>query len=159
MHRKAAASLSDAVFIADFATHTELQSKGILQPIGDSTGYIVQSMNYGTPYLHKEAVAMLEEIEERFVKGLKEANLPKAQFVISSASRTEEQQDRLRGRNRNATKGTSSHSYGASIDIPRVIGTRCSESRTILVKILSEMQAEKKLYLCPESNTIHVTVR
>jgi hypothetical protein len=159
LHRKSASKLTDAALISDFETQIELQSKGILVPIGDSTGYLVESMNYGSPYLHQEALEMLEEIEERYLQRQQELNLPIARFVISSAARTEEQQEALRGKTSAATKGTSSHSYGASIDIPKIIGKRCSESRELLLQILEEMQLEKKIYLCPESTTIHVTAR
>ena len=159
LHRKSASELTDAALISDFETQIELQSKGILVPIANSTGYLVKSMNYGSPYLHREALEMLEEIEERYLKRQQELNLPIARFVISSAARTEDQQEALRGKTSAATKGISSHSYGASIDIPKIIGKRCSESRDILLQVLEEMQLEKKVYLCPESTTIHVTAR
>ena len=110
LHRKAGAALQNAELISDFEHQLELQSKDILVPIGDSEGYLVQSMNHGSPYLHKDALEMLNEIEERFIKKQEENNLPKAQFVISSAVRTEIQQKKLSKRNRNATKGISSHS-------------------------------------------------
>ena len=159
LHRKSASELTDAALISDFETQIELQSQGTLVPIGNSTGYLVESMNHGSPYLHQEALKMLEEIEERYLQRQQELNLPIAPFVISSAARTEEQQEVLRGKTSAATKGISSHSYGASIDIPKIIGKRCSESRDLLLQILEEMQLEKKIYLCPESTTIHVTAR
>lgn len=159
LHRKSASKLEKAELISDFEHQLELQSKEILVPIGNSKGYIVQSMNHGSPYLHKDAVTMLDEIEERYLQKQIENNLPVEQFVISSAARTHKQQKNLAKRNRNATKGVSSHSYGASIDIPRIIGKRCSENRTLLLEVLEEMQKEKKVYLTPESITIHVTAR
>ena len=159
LHRKAGAHLTDSELISNFEHQLELQSKEVLVSIGDSKGYIVQSMHYGSPVLHKDALKMLTEIEKRFLQKQVENNLPRAQFVISSAARTAEQQKQLSKKNRNATKGVSSHSYGASIDIPRIVGKKCKENRALLQLVLEEMQKENKVYLTPESVTIHVTAR
>ena len=59
-----------------------------------------------------------------------------------------------------ATKGTSTHSYGVSFDINTVVGDNgyCERRTQVLKKILTEMQKEGKILLCPESKCIHVTV-
>ena len=80
--------------------------------------------------------------------------------MITSATRTETQQHVLRLRSsETATSGRSTHSYGASIDIARIYGQECEKGREVLTQVLKELQEHKYLYLCPESVTIHVTVR
>ena len=116
--------------------------------------------NYGSPYVHKRTYEIIKEIESRFLEISKEQELSKMKFQIASALRTEEQQIRIRKKYpRQNTKGISSHSYGASIDISAVRGRDCEIGRIYLGKILQDMQKEKQIYLTPESTTIHVTAR
>ena len=136
-----------------------LIEQGVLIKIPASKNYIVQSMNYGSPYVHVDLAARLQELEERFRKKQEEHKISDVRFVVSSAYRTTSDQDRLRKINNSAAKGTSSHSYGASLDIPRLRGDSCKSARPLFAEVLREMQKEKKLYLCPESKTIHITAR
>ena len=136
-----------------------LIEQGILIKIPSSKNYIVQSMQYGSPYVHVTLAARMQEIEERFLKKQQEEKISGVRFVVSSAYRTTSDQKRLRKRNTSAAKGTSSHSYGASLDIPRLQGDSCTAARPLFAEVLREMQKEEKLYLCPESKTIHITVR
>jgi uncharacterized protein YcbK (DUF882 family) len=159
LHRKAGAKLSE-ISTAESSKERDLfVQKGILLPLSNTKGYHVQKMNYGSPYVHKDMHARIEEIERRFSKKQKEKGISGVQFVITSAYRTTSDQKRLRKVNRSATNGISSHSYGASIDIAKLRGKHCRIATSLFAEVLVELQKEKKIYLCPESKTIHVTIR
>lgn len=122
-------------------------------------GFSVQKMNYGSPFVHKKMLARLQEIQNRFKEKQKKNGLSNIHIVITSAYRTTSDQKRLRKVNSSATNNTSSHSYGASVDIARLSGKGCKKARPLFQEVLQEMQHEKKLYLCPESKTLHITIR
>lgn len=158
-HRKSGKNLPDMNLIEDNTVHKKLVNDGILVRIRKSDGYQVQPMSYGSPYVHKDMFAVLTELEQEFIKEVAKSGYTKSRFSISSASRTSKQQTELGKINPSATKGDSSHSYGASVDIFQVVGHNCEETRTILANLLIKFQKEKKLYLTPESKTIHITIR
>lgn len=159
LHREAAKKLSDDHYLLNNQVQQELQKQQLSQKISNSAGKKVQQMFYGTPYLHPNAIAVIDEIEAEFVAKLQEKGLPSHHFVISSASRTDEKQRSLTKVNANATMGKSAHSYGAAIDIPYVTGPQCYAAGDILADILLKYRRANRVYLTPESNTIHVTVR
>ena len=137
----------------------QLIKKGNLVPLSNSSGYLVQKMDYGSPYLHPEMLTRIHELETRFLEKLEENHLSGIKFVITSAFRTTADQKRLQKINSAAWKGTSTHSYGTSVDIAQLKGNNCALAKPLFREILNEMQKEKKFYLIPESKTIHITFR
>ena len=79
-----------------------------------SRGYRLQTLEYSRPYLVKKARTTLENMAAKF------ATDTKSFFVVSSVTRTLEDQCRLRKVNSNAALGISSHNYGAAFDISYV---------------------------------------
>ncbi|MEP0711605.1 MAG: DUF5715 family protein, partial [Algoriphagus sp.] len=86
-------------------------------------------------------------------------------FMLTSVTRTPEQQKSLRRRNKNATSGESSHSYGVSFDISyiRFNGKKNwnREKQKKLEKVLAEFQDAGKILFIKErkQSCYHVTVR
>ena len=159
-HRKAGSMLKGAKYVKDNRLKIQLVDSGVLVRLWNQEGFVIAKMNYGSPYVHKRTYEIIKDIESRFLEVIKEQDLSKMKFQIASALRTEEQQIRIRKKYpRQATKGISSHSYGASIDISAVRGKDCELGRIYLGKILQDMQRENRIYLTPESTTIHVTAR
>lgn len=158
LHREAGEQLPGITLAHNRTQQRKLIQKEVLVSIKNQ-GYSVQKMNYGTPYVHKEMQSILTELQTRFEEKQKEKALHNIDFVITSAYRTTSDQKRLQKINRNATKKTSSHSYGASVDIAKLAGKSCKQAVPLFQEVLTEMQTEKKIYLCPESNTIHITAR
>ena len=158
-HRNSGKRLPGMELIADEDVQTKLIDNGTLVKIRNSDGYRVNSMDYGSPYLHKDMHTLVTELEQDFIKEVEKSGFSKSRFVISSASRTEVQQQALRKKNPSATKGESSHSYGASLDIFQVTGKDCAQTKIILADLIISYQKQKKLYLTPESKTIHITIR
>jgi hypothetical protein len=93
-----------------------LAESGRLVNIGNSPGYHVRPMRSGVPYVTPDTAALLDIIAERFQSALAETGLPPYKFVVTSATRTEEDQRRLRRTNGNAA-AVSSHQFGTTVDI------------------------------------------
>ena len=152
--------IKDIRYVKDNKSKSQLIESGILVKLWDEDGFVIAKMNYGSPYVHKKTYEIIKEIESRFLEVIKKQELSEMKFQIASALRTEEQQVRIRKKYpKQATNGISSHSYGASVDISAVRGKDCEIGRIYLGKILQDMQKEKRIYLTPESTTIHVTAR
>ena len=157
-HRAQAHKLKDIKPVETNAERDAYVEKSVLVPLKDTDGWVVKSMDYGSPFVHSKLYQKLEMIEQRFAEKQQEHNLSDIRFVISSAYRTIDDQERLRKVNRNATVD-SSHSYGASIDISHIKGKDCEQATELFQETLNELQKEKQLWLCPESITMHVTLR
>lgn len=141
----------------------------LYQKIHDSTlvdvsqgrGYRVDSLTHSFPFITPDSKAVLEELGKAYEALAGEGNF----FTVSSATRTESQQKALKRRNRNATDGNSSHSYGISFDISyiRFNGIRewDGKAQQYLEKVLNHFQQTGKIYVIKErrQSCYHVTVR
>lgn len=154
---------------ADFlADRDSLLECGALVYVPDTIGYRKKSAKYSYPYLTPEAYNVLNELSDRFQQKLKARRQPAYSLYLTSCLRTEESQIRLRKGNKNATKDTTSHLYGASFDISYWEFVRNSTGRAssykhiqnILAKTISEMREEKKFLVIKENGQFcfHITV-
>jgi len=124
-----------------------------------SRGYRLQALEYSRPYLVKKARTTLERMANKF------ATDTKSFFVVSSVTRTLEDQCRLRKVNSNASLGISSHNYGAAFDISYVrfdhklkVNPKLEKE---LEKVLTEYKNLGKIFYIKEKqqSCYHVTVR
>lgn len=124
-----------------------------------SRGYRLQTLEYSRPYLVKKARTTLENMAAKF------ATNTKSFFVVSSVTRTLEDQCRLRKVNSNASLGISSHNYGAAFDISYVrfdhqlkVNTKLEKK---LEKVLEEYKNLGRIFYIKErqQSCFHVTVR
>lgn len=124
-----------------------------------SRGYRLKTLEYSRPYLAKKARTTLEKMANRF------ATETKSFFVVSSVTRTLEDQCRLRKVNSNASLGISSHNYGAAFDISYVrfdhklkVNPKLEKE---LEKVLTEYKNLGKIFYIKEKqqSCYHVTVR
>lgn len=124
-----------------------------------SRGYRLQALEYSRPYLVKKARTTLENMAAKF------ATTTKSFFVVSSVTRTLEDQCRLRKVNSNASLGISSHNYGAAFDISYVrfdhqliVNTKLEKE---LGKVLEEYKNLGRIFYIKEKqqSCYHVTVR
>ena len=124
-------------------------------------GYKVDQLTHSCPYITQDSKKVLEELGAAFQALAGEGNF----FTITSATRTEEQQKNLKRRNRNATDGNSSHSYGVSFDISyiRFNGIRewNQQAQKDLETVLNHFQQTGKIFVIKErkQSCYHVTVR
>ena len=91
------------------------------------------------------------------VRGTPEAD---ARLVVSSLYRTIAQQEQLAGVNPSATRGRSSHSYGASIDVRALETTGdCKRALKHFEDVLKAMRKERRLLVIREGACLHLTAR
>lgn len=139
----------------------QLVEEGTLVEVNSGKGYEVEKLTHSHPYLTPEAKKILEQIGLTYQALAGEEDF----FTVTSGTRTIEQQKKLGRRNRNATKGNSSHSYGLSFDISyiRFNGEKSWDwkKQKQLEKVLSHFQKQGKIYVIKErkQNCFHVTVR
>ena len=136
-----------------------LKSKRLVE-IEENDGYYIQHLNFSSKHLTPFAYKRLIELGKLFRAKIKDKNEKKSYFIISSITRDEDQQKKVRVSNPNtATKGVSTHSFGVSFDISRIHSNiNCSAGIKALSEALAQMQNEKKILLCTESSCVHVTV-
>ncbi|WP_312764845.1 DUF5715 family protein [Epilithonimonas sp.] len=124
-----------------------------------SRGYRLQALEYSRPYLVKKARTTLERVANDFAANTKSF------FVVSSVTRTLEDQCRLRKVNSNASLGISSHNYGAAFDISYVrfdhklkVNTKLEKE---LEKVLQQYKNLGKIFYIKEKqqSCYHITVR
>ncbi len=132
-----------------------------LVEVSEGKGYEVMTLTHSHPYITPYSKTVLEEIGTAF----QTLTGTKTFFVLTSITRTPDQQKSLRKRNRNATEGISSHSYGSSFDISyiRFNGKKSFDRKKqkALEKVLDEFQEEGKIFFIKErkQSCYHVTVR
>ncbi len=159
-HVSFARKVSNNRLINNDSTRNKFIQQKHLVDVVNNEGYRIAHLTHSSSHLTQLAYDRLKELGIRFKNALKSSNDLNDFFVVSSLSRTEHtEQEDLRKIEINAYKGISSHSYGLSFDIKgiRTLGT-CPDAQLKLKQILHEMQEEKKILICPESNCIHVTV-
>lgn len=104
--------------VRDSGEVARLAAAGDLVRLQDSTAHwIVRELDYSLPFLTPDARAMLVEIGERFHQRLDSLRIPRYRFEITSVLRTAALQSELRQGNPNASRTTSSHEFGTTLDI------------------------------------------
>nr|WP_287936662.1 DUF5715 family protein [Algoriphagus sp.] len=144
----------------DYELYLRVSEKSLVEAYSGK-GYKVDSLTHSYPYFTRETKTVLEELGRAYESLAGEGNF----FTVSSATRTEEQQKALKRRNRNATDGNSSHSFGVSFDISyiRFNGIRDwdTKAQKNLETVLNHFQQTGKIYVIKErrQSCYHVTVR
>ena len=163
-HQKRARTLPGSFFIKSKASLAAGAERGDLERIPEvGRGYHLSGLSHSEPFLLPAAREVLEDMGNRFADAMEGTADEGASIRITSLTRTQSQQDRLRRRNANAFKGKSSHSYGASFDVAFI--DRPNESVTCpgptwaMQTILKDMQNEGKILIIPEGNCMHITPR
>ena len=147
--------------LVDTSGMNKMVSQRKLIKVQPDKGYALAAMTHSYPFLTPDAVRVLRKIGASFY----ESSGDESFFTVTSLTRTEETQKKLRRRNSNAAKTESSHCYGVSFDISyiRYNGVRewHYERTKKLEGILAEMQRNGEIYVLKEKNQscFHVSVR
>lgn len=159
-HKPMARKISKGMFIINEHIRKNSIKQGKLIPIVPLEGFDIAKLDYSTAHLNPLAKMRLKELSHRFRKILRENNDTISYFVVSSLTRTQEQQNKICIRYPKAcTKDHSTHSYGMAFDISflRSNYKYLRKALKTFETVLSTMQKENKILLCPESGCIHVT--
>jgi hypothetical protein len=104
--------------------------------------YIIDKMRYSYPCITKNSKILLDEIGKRFNEKISRTKLRHAKFIVTSMTRTTEQNKKLQKLNSN-TSVKSPHLYGNSFDIA-YLRYKCrrqmltSEDKNFLKEALAE---------------------
>lgn len=156
-----AAKLRGIGLIQDEKHLFRLVNNRVLVEASHGAGYQVDSLTYSYPHVTLHAKNVLEELGRTYEALAGQGNY----FTITSATRTMDQQKKLKKRNRNATDGNSSHSYGVSFDISyiRFNGKKSYDQKAQknLEAVLKHFQKENKIFVIKERRQAcyHITVR
>ena len=160
-HRPLAKKISNDRYILNEKMENKFLKKGYLVNVPENDGFGIKPLGQSKAILIPIAKKRLDELGRRFRAKISLKSERMSYFVISSMTRTDDQQKSVRKSNRNAaTPGKSAHSYGVAFDIAYVrSGSKnCSYGVRALEEVLREMQKEGKILLVAESKCIHVTV-
>ena len=149
-------------------TRHEAEHLGLAQ-IKSNRFYQVERLTHSVPYLTKTAKQELDRIGEAFYRRMRELEFPAYRMIVTSVLRTEEDVEKLRKINGNASDN-SAHCYGTTWDItyarfdpPKRAKAMVSnvDLKTILGEILREEQQNGRIYVKYEQNQycFHVTCR
>jgi len=105
------------VRVADRAARDSLLAVGRLVQLVDSTAHWIVRPGTSPAYVVPHVDVLLEELGRRFQERLAGMGLPPYRIEVTSALRTSEGQERLRGSNPNAAAGVSSHEFGTTVDL------------------------------------------
>jgi hypothetical protein len=154
---------------ADENDITTMFVTGELSKIKAGRRYLFGDMDNSYPYLTRNSKKLLNEISRRFRKNLKEDNLWRTKFIITSMTRTTENVQELSKSNINVSEN-SPHMYGNAFDISYSsfkIGkrhiTECDEwyLKEALAEVISGLRDEKRCWATYEKSQgcYHVVCR
>lgn len=104
--------------VADSTAVPALVEQGALVRLEDSTAHwVVRELDHSVPYVTPDTREMLTELGRAFHQELDALGLPAFRFEITSVLRTASMQADLRSGNANASRTTSSHEYGTTVDV------------------------------------------
>ncbi len=147
----------------------ELVDSYDLEKLEDTETFIVSKLTHSIPWVTSYTKSFLELLGERMEASFESVDVMPYRFVLTSVTRTENDQKRLRKSNLNATQNESSHFYGVSVDISqtRFALPQSRESvysyrlRNLIARELIKLQEEGYCYVVLENREkcFHITVR
>ena len=162
-HQRAARSLPNSFFVKNDVELGAGKRNGKLVEVEDGRGYRVARLTHSHPWLLPETYQLLQDMGNDFADALEGTASEGAVFRVTSVTRTDSQQRKLRRRNLNATGSQSTHSYGASFDIAFVDrmddNASCGSPTREMERLLNRYQDAGIIYVIPEGGCMHITLR
>ena len=162
-HQRAARSLPNSFFVKNDIELNAGKRNGKLVEVKDGRGYRLARLTHSHGWLLPETYQLLKDMGNDFADALEGTASEGAVFRVTSVTRTDKQQRRLRRRNLNATNSKSTHSYGASFDIAFVDRSddkaSCGTPTREMERLLNRYQKAGVIYVIPEGGCMHITLR
>lgn len=162
-HQRAARSLPNSFFVKNDVELGAGKRNGKLVEVEDGRGYRIARLTHSHPWLLPETYQLLQDMGNDFADALEDTPSEGAMFRVTSVTRTDRQQRKLRRRNLNATGSQSTHSYGASFDIAFVDrmddNASCGSPTREMERLLNRYQDAGIIYVIPEGGCMHITLR
>lgn len=161
-HQKRARSLPGSFFVKNHAELNAGVKRGDLVSIPRvGRGYHLDRLTHSEPFLLPAARDILMDMASRFADAMEGTADEGASIRITSLTRTQSQQRKLRRRNANAFNGQSTHNYGASFDVAFIdrpnLDVGCGGPSWALQSILQDMQEKGQILVIPEGSCMHIT--
>lgn len=161
-HQTAARSLPNSFFIKNDSDIRYGLGVEKLVEVKDGRGYRIDRLRHSKAMLLPEVKDLLVEMGNAYADALEGTDSEGTVFRVTSLTRTDEQQRKLARRNRNATRGESTHSYGASFDIAFMDRpnekANCSRPTREIQKLLVKYQKAGRILIIPEGGCMHITL-
>lgn len=150
-----------------------LKRKDELVYVGENPFYVVDKLGYSIPYLVPRAARLLDEISRSFIDSLASRGLPFYKLFVTSVLRTQQDVNRLRRVNGNASEN-SCHQHGTTFDIaynkyipvydPELAEKKNvwpAELKQILAEVLDDLRRRGTCYVRYEvhQSCFHITAR
>jgi len=162
-HQRAARSLPNSFFVKNDVELGAGKRNGKLVEVEDGRGFRIARLTHSHPWLLPETYQLLQDMGNDFADALEGTASEGSVFRVTSVTRTDSQQRKLRRRNLNATGSKSTHSYGASFDIAFVDrmddNTSCGSPTREMERLLNRYQDAGIIYVIPEGGCMHITLR
>ena len=163
-HQQRARTLPGSFFVKNEAELQAGFNRGDLVRVPTvGRGYHLDRLTHSEPFLLPSAMRTLQQMATRFADAMEGTADEGASIRITSLTRTQSQQRRLRRRNANAFNGQSTHNYGASFDVAFIDRpnneVKCGGPSWALQSILQDMQESGQILVIPEGNCMHITPR
>ena len=134
--------------------------------VGINPYYHIDPLYTSIPYFVPRAAALLQDIGQAFYDSLYVKGVPLNQIIVTSVLRSEEDIEKLRRRNGNATE-RSCHLFGTTFDIcynryhPVEQEVRNDTLKWVLCEVLHDMREQERCYIKYEvkQGCFHMTVR
>jgi hypothetical protein len=145
------------------ANYNRLHKEGKLVHIKSNSKYIVRDLTYSSPYVVPKVAKLLNDIALAFIQKTQS----RSRFIVTSVLRTEEDIEKLREVNGNASSN-SCHCNATTIDISYASFEQDEERprdlyelRLALAQVLHQLRKEERCYVKIERKQFcyHITVR
>ncbi len=140
--------------------------------VGANPYFHIDKLNNSIPYLVPRASVLLQDIGKAFFDSLTIKGIPLHKIIVTSVLRTQEDVQKLRNRNMNATEN-SCHLYGTTFDLcynryitvedpegPARRAVRNDTLKWVLSEVLRDFRQQKRCYIKYEvkQGCFHMTV-
>lgn len=161
-HQAAARSLPNSFFVKNEAELNYGLNQNKLVNVYDGRGYRIDRLKHSKALLLPEVRTLLQEMGNDYADALDGTDSEGTVFRVTSMTRTHDQQKKLIKSNLNATRGKSTHSYGASFDIAFMdrpnSKANCNRPTREIQKLLLRYQKEGRILIIPERGCMHITL-
>lgn len=161
-HQAAARSLPNSFFVKNEAELNYGLNQNKLVNVYDGRGYRIGRLTHSKAMLLPEVRTLLEDMGNDYADALEGTDSEGTVFRVTSMTRTHDQQKKLTRSNSNATRGKSTHSYGASFDIAFMdranSKANCNRPTREIQKLLLRYQKEGRILIIPERGCMHITL-
>ncbi|MCR4764624.1 MAG: DUF5715 family protein [Bacteroidaceae bacterium] len=166
-------SAAKAIGVKPFKKAEDAQNNEKLSLIESNEHYVIEKLTHSVPYVVPQTAQLIDDIGANFLDSLANKGLNPYRVVITSLTRSQEQQKQLSRSNINATVN-STHCYGTTFDISwksfeqvadedgrpmQEVGT--DTLKMVLSEVLRDARLAKRCYIKYErkQGCFHITTR